>query len=157
VDFVGAGLGENLDASVAEAVVLRGEGILVDANFADGGFGRKLSAGEAVDVDLAAVGTGRGTGESLEFVGELIGIVGERVEVCALDDDGAGVGVGAGADGGGVLGLDLDVLLLELNLERGIEIAHLAGGDRDVGHAVGGESLGGNGDAVGAGGRPRTM
>ena len=36
VQFVGAGLGEDLNAPVAELVVLRREGILVDADFADG-------------------------------------------------------------------------------------------------------------------------
>src|SRR5215813_6379687 len=57
-DFVGAGLGKDLDAAEAQAVELGGEGVRVDADFADGFFGRKLAAGETVDVDRAAVRTG---------------------------------------------------------------------------------------------------
>ncbi len=43
VELVRAGLGEDFDAAVAQAVVLRGKRILVDANFADGGFRGKLA------------------------------------------------------------------------------------------------------------------
>ena len=95
---VGSRLGEYLDASVAELVELRGKRILVDANLTDGGFGRQLAAGESVDVNLAAVGSGRWAGQGRQFVGELVGIVGERIEIATLEHEGAGIGAGLGAD-----------------------------------------------------------
>ena len=76
VEVVAAGLGEDLDSAHADAVVLRGEGILVDADFADRGLGGQAAAGEAIDVDLAAVGSGAGTGESGKIGRQIVGIVG---------------------------------------------------------------------------------
>src|SRR5207302_7277791 len=58
MQFVGTGLGENFDAAVAELVVFGGKWILIQANFANRGFRRKLPGREAVDINLAAVGTG---------------------------------------------------------------------------------------------------
>ena len=55
VQLVGAGLGEDFNAPVAKLVVLRREGVLVDADFADGRLWRELSAREAVDIDLSAI------------------------------------------------------------------------------------------------------
>ncbi len=52
VVFVGSGLGEDFDAAVSELVVLGGERVLVNADFANGRFGRELTGGEAVDVHL---------------------------------------------------------------------------------------------------------
>ena len=52
---------------ITELVVFRGERILVDADFADGSLGRKLTAGEAVDINLPAVGSGRGAGQRLQL------------------------------------------------------------------------------------------
>ena len=60
-------LGKNLDAPVAEFVILRRERILVDADFANRGFRRKLPAGKTVNVNLTAIGPGRGSGERLQF------------------------------------------------------------------------------------------
>ena len=149
VQFVGSGLGENLDAAVAKAVVFGRKRILVDANLANGGFRRKLTAGKSIDVDLPAVRTGCRTGESRQFVLQLIGIVGKGVEILTLDDDGAGIGVGGGADGG-VLRLDFDLLLLDLNLECGVDAFHLAGGNRDAGNAISRETLRRDPNAVGS-------
>src|SRR5208282_5917185 len=42
-------LGENLDASVAQLVVLGGERVLVDANLTDGRLGRELAGGKSVN------------------------------------------------------------------------------------------------------------
>jgi hypothetical protein len=39
VDLVRARLGENFNSSIAQRIVLRGKGILIDADFANGGFG----------------------------------------------------------------------------------------------------------------------
>ena len=66
--LVGPRLGENLDAAVAELVVFGRKRILIDADFADGGFWRKLACGEAVDINLAAIGAGGGAGEGFEIV-----------------------------------------------------------------------------------------
>ena len=90
----GAGLGENLNATIAQAIKLGGEGVLIDDDFANRGFGRNLSAGKAVNVDLAAIGAGGRTGESLEFAGQFVRIVGKRVKILALDDHGVGIGCG---------------------------------------------------------------
>src|SRR5580700_296314 len=76
-----AGLGEDLDFPVAYLVVLGRKGILIDADLADGFLGRKLAAAEAVDEDGAAVGSGRRAGERLEVGREVVGVVGERIEV----------------------------------------------------------------------------
>ena len=51
--LVGAGLGQNLDSSVAEFVEFWRERVLIDADFANGIFGRKRSAGETIDIDLS--------------------------------------------------------------------------------------------------------
>src|SRR5581483_5465708 len=60
LELLRAGLGDDLDAAIADAVELSRKGILVDADFKDGGFGRDLAAFEAIDIDLAAAGTGCG-------------------------------------------------------------------------------------------------
>ena len=82
-----------------EPVVFGREGILVDADFADGFLGRKLAAAEAIDIDLAAVGAGAGSGQRLQRVGQIVGIVGQRGQVFALDHQGGGVVVRLHADG----------------------------------------------------------
>ena len=96
--LVHAGLGEDLDAAVAQTVVLGREGVGIDADLANGGFGRKAPAGKAVDVNLAAVGAGRGPGEGLQVVLQLVRIVGQGVEIGALQHQRAGVAVGIHLD-----------------------------------------------------------
>ncbi len=98
MELLRAGLGDDLNAAVADAVVLGGKRILVDADLEDGGLGRKLAAGESVDVDLAAVRSGRGAGQLLEFSLQFVGVVGEGIEVVAFEDQGAGVLIGIDAD-----------------------------------------------------------
>ena len=88
MELVRTGLGENLSASVAETIVFGGEGILVDANFEDRRFRRQLAAAESINIDFAAVGSGGRASQCGEFVGQLVGIVRERAEVVALEDDG---------------------------------------------------------------------
>ena len=91
MQLVSAGLGEDLNAAKAGAIVLSGKGVLVDADFADGGLRRKLAAGEAVDVNLTAVGAGSGAGESGKLRGKLVRIIRERVKILAFEDGGAGI------------------------------------------------------------------
>jgi hypothetical protein len=95
MELVGAGLGEDFDAPVAQLVVLRRKGILVDADFADRRFWRKLAAGESIDIDLPAVRSSRRTGQRIQFVLQLVGIVGKRIQVvrvCVLELSEQGVG-----------------------------------------------------------------
>ena len=89
--LVGAGLCENLDAAVADLVVLRRKRILIDANFADGSLGRKLAGCEAVNVKLPAVGPCRRAGQGLEVRLQFVRVVGKSVEFLSGDDDGARV------------------------------------------------------------------
>src|ERR1041385_6516726 len=151
VQLVCAGLGEDLNPAKAHAVILRGEWVLVDADFADGRFGRKLAAGESVNVNLPAVGSGRRTGQRLEFGLQLIRIVRERVKIFAADHHAAGVIVRAGAHLGGVT-LHLDVFFLDQDHHRDVELLHLAGDDL---HFFRGRSkaLGRDADRVLAGGQ----
>ena len=92
------GLVKTLDAAKAQPVKLRRERILIDANLADGRLGRQLATGKAVDVDLAAVGTGRGAGQRRELGGEFVRVVRERIEVRALNHRCAGIAVGVDAE-----------------------------------------------------------
>src|SRR5579884_1231867 len=91
--FVGSGLGEDLDATVAQLVVLGRERILIDANLADRRLGRNLPAGESIDVDLPAIGADRRTGERLQIRGEIVRVIGQRVEILALQHDLARIAV----------------------------------------------------------------
>ena len=88
---VAAGFGEDLDAAHADAVVLRGEGILVDADFADGGFGGQAAAGETVDVNLPAVRPGAGAGEGGQVSREVVRVIREGVQVRAAHDERVGI------------------------------------------------------------------
>jgi len=65
VQFIRAWLGQNFDASVTQLVELRREGILIDANLANGGLRRKLPARKSINVNLSAVGSRRRTRQRL--------------------------------------------------------------------------------------------
>ena len=139
VQLIGSRLGENLDAPIAQPVEFSRKGILVDANLANRRLGRKLPAAEAVDVDLAAVGSGRGSGQRRQLVRQFIRIVGERVQIRALEDDGAGVAAGFHIDGWRFVG-DLHALLLCLDGHGNIHPLHLAGRQRNRGRLEGSEA-----------------
>src|ERR1019366_51115 len=68
MQLIRAGLGEDLDAAVAQLGELGRERILVDAHFADRVLGRELTAAESVDEDLAAFRAGGGSGQRLQIV-----------------------------------------------------------------------------------------
>ena len=90
MELVCAGFGEDFDAAEAEAFVLGGVGILVDADLADGAFGWKAAAGEAVDVDLRGMlAVAAGDGEDLLL--ECGVVAREGVELVFFEDEGAGV------------------------------------------------------------------
>ena len=120
-ELVGTGLREDLDAAEADAIELGGVGVLIDADFADGRFGRDAAAGEAVDENLTAVGSGTGAGEGLELLRELVGVVGEGFQLFGTEDEGTGVLLGIGGDST-LLVLDLQGLRVggqgEANVER---------------------------------------
>lgn len=92
-------ISEDLDAAEAELVVLGRERILIDADLADGVLGGDLAAAESIDEDGASIRTGGGSGERLEVGGEVVRIVGERLQVLSPQDDGAGVGGSVSGDG----------------------------------------------------------
>ena len=91
-------LGKNLDAAIADAVEFSRKRILVDADLANRRFRRQRSTGETIDVDLAAVRAGRGSCESGQLVRQLVRIVGERIEILALEHDRTGIASGIRAD-----------------------------------------------------------
>jgi hypothetical protein len=126
VQRIGSRLGKNLDSPVTDTVEFGGEGILVDANLADGRLGRQRPAGKSVNVNLPAVGTGRGSGQSRQFVGKLVGIVGESIQVRTLEDDGAGVAAGLHVDHGRLIG-NRYALLLNLHGHGNVHTLDLTG------------------------------
>ena len=88
--FVRAGFGQDLDAPVTKLVVFRR------------------------DINLTAVRPRRRAGESGELGGELIGIVGELVEIFVLQNNRTGVAARVHADRR-VLGGHFNILLGDLN------------------------------------------
>src|SRR6185437_14629179 len=94
VQLIRSGLGKDFNTPVAKTFELRGKRVLVDDDLADGRLGRKLTAGESIDINLATVGPGGGSGERLKLIGKLIGIIGERINILAFNHDGTGIGVG---------------------------------------------------------------
>ena len=83
VKFIGAGLGEDFDPTVAQFVVFGGKRILVDADFANRRLGRKLARGETVDIHLSAVRSGGGSGQSLQIGLQFVGIIGQSFQFLA--------------------------------------------------------------------------
>ncbi len=150
VQLVGAGLGQDLNPAVTRTVILGGEGILVDDDGADRRLGRQLSAGKAVDVDLAPAGTRSGTRQRGEFVRQFVRVVGKGVEVLARQHHGAHVVVWIHAYAWGIAG-NLYLLLLHLNRKRNIQVLGLPGGNPHRRRSERGESGGLHGDRVLAG------
>src|ERR1019366_894462 len=91
-NLVASRLGEDFDAAEAELVVFGGEGVLIDADFADGFLGRALPAAEAIDVNGAAIGSGAGSGRRLQGGGDSVGIGGEGGQIRAAQHQRGGVG-----------------------------------------------------------------
>ena len=86
--LVGAGLGEYLDASVAETFILRGEWISVDADFSNRLLRRQPAARKAVGVNLAlALRPSRWPSQRLQRVGQIFRVVRQGIESRAADDD----------------------------------------------------------------------
>src|SRR6202034_1012908 len=109
----------DFDAAVTQLVVLGRKRILVNADFANRGLGRKLAGGETVDIHLAAVRSRRGAGQGLQVGQQFVGIVGQSFEFLAGNGDGAGVAGGIHVDGGSGVG-DLHLLRLHLDGERNV-------------------------------------
>ena len=143
--FVRTGLGEDLYAAKARAIILGGKWILIDADFANGGLWRQGSVGEAIDINLSSVWPHGGSGKREQILLQFVRIVGERFEVRALENRGAGIVRRIDIDGCGVA-LDGDLLLFDRDAERDIELLRLSGGDDDIGHLVRGEARGGGVD-----------
>ena len=106
----------------------RGEGILVDADFADRRLRRQLPGGESVDVNLSAVRPSRRSGQRLQLRRQLVRIVGERVEVFALQDQRARAVFRTDIDRRRFF-LHFDILLFHCDGKRNVELLDLSGGD----------------------------
>jgi hypothetical protein len=75
VILVGARLGQNLDSPETGAVVFGRERVLIHANLTDGRLRRNHASAEAIDVDLAAVGSRGWPGEHLKRIRQILGVV----------------------------------------------------------------------------------
>src|SRR5438270_6803819 len=130
MELIRSWLGENLNAAIAQLVVLCRKGIRINANLADRGFGRKLPGGESVDIHLTAVGTSGWSRERLQLRLQLVRIVRERVEILSLQHNGVRV-IGRRCVERVAFGLDIDILLHHFDLERDVERLRATGGNRD--------------------------
>ena len=146
--FVHAGLGKDLDASVADVIVLGRKRIRIDANFANRRLGGQRSAAEPVDVDLATIGPGRGARQRLQVVLQLVGIVGKRIQVGALQRQSTRVLVRAHFDVAAIV-VDRYLLRRARYAELDIDAAVAAHGEGL--HLIHGEALLIDHDVVGAG------
>ncbi len=145
VQAAGAGFGEDLYAAETKAVILGGEGVLVDLYGADGVFWRKLAAAEAVDVNLRSV-LAIAAGECGELLLKRGVVIGEVAELLVGERERAAVGVFRGA--AAVVAAHADDRL------RGGDHEFRIDGDMDSGGFEGGEvrieALGGNHELIGA-------
>jgi hypothetical protein len=95
-----AGLGVDLDAAAVEGglAVLGGELVGIDLDVGDGALGRETAAVlKSVDGDSGVGGISSGCGgELLEFAEEVVGVVGEGLELGAGDGGGWAAGLSAG-------------------------------------------------------------
>ncbi len=141
--LVGTRLGEDLDAAIAQLVVFRREGILIDANLTNRRLGRNLAAGETIDVNLAAVGADRRTGKSLQVGGQIVRIVGQGIEVFALQYDLRGIAVIGNVErarGPALIGY-VQVLLLDQDGKCNIGFLRLTCSNSDTFDLVSGEAF----------------
>jgi hypothetical protein len=76
VEFIRARLGENLDSSQAQLVILGRNRVLVDSDFANRILGGKLTAAESIDKDGIAARPCRRPGQRLEIRAEILRIIG---------------------------------------------------------------------------------
>ena len=103
MELAGARPGGDFDAPIAHLVIFGGKGILIDADFQNVGFGGKLAGGESIHVNLAAIGSGGGPRQRLQFRLQFVRVVRERLQILSLDDQRAGVFLGIDAHLGGFL------------------------------------------------------
>ena len=87
--------------------------------------GGSVPAGKSVDINLSAIRSGRRTGQRRQLIRQLIGIVGERVEVLAFQHDRAGIGAGFGAYRRRPFIRDHDLLLGGFNRHLDVDILDL--------------------------------
>ncbi len=144
VKLVGTRLGEDLDSSVAELVVLGGERILVDADLADRRLRWKLSGGKTINVNLAAIRSRRRSSQRFQLRLQFIGIVRKRVEVFAFKHDRSRAVFRTHGHRRRFF-LHLDVLLLNLDLQLDVEVLGLPGIDLYVGFLIQGKAFGDGG------------
>ena len=115
VEGVGPRLGQNLDASEPRPFVFRRKGIGVDAHFPNRRLVGQVAAGEAIDINLSAVGTRAGPGHRLQLLRQLVGIVRERREFLLAQHQRGAVRRGIGGD---AIGLVFDIQYLRVGLNQ---------------------------------------
>ena len=129
--LIRAGLREDFDSAVSQPIVFGGERILIDANFANGCFGRQSAARESVDVDLTAIGAGRRARESLQFGLQFIGVIRERFEIGAFENYSASVVGRIHADRGARV-CNFDFLLFDVYGQPNVYLLLPARHDLDI-------------------------
>ena len=123
-------------------------GLAVDADFADRGLRRQTAAGEAVDEELAAAGTGSRTGQRLQLQRELVRVVREGRELPLAQHHAAAIGFGRRADAAKVVLHGDD---LRFAVDRQLDVENLRRADGEVLLLCRRESLGGDADLILAG------
>ena len=103
VKLVCARAGEDFHATEAGMIEFRRKRIGVHANLANGTLGRQLTAAETVDEELRAIGASRGTRQSLQVGLQIVGIIGQRVQIGAGHHNGSDIAGGIGRDRAGGL------------------------------------------------------
>ena len=143
---------EDFDAAIAKVIVLGRERIRVDANLANRRLGRQRASRKTIDVDLAAVGTGGRAGQGLQVVLEFVRIVGEHIQILALDDERARILVRGHFDAGSII---VDRHLLHLGSHAQLDVDAAIAAHRKGLHLIDGKALFLDHDVVGARGKSR--
>ena len=148
--LVCAGAGEDFHATEAGVIEFRRKRIGVHANLANGTLGRQLTAAETVDEELRAIGASRGTRQSLQVGLQIVGIIGQGVQIGAGHHNGSDIAGGIGRDRAGGLFIHRDLLGFHGDGEFEVQISRLTAVDHHIGSGKGDESRGIGTNAVGA-------
>ena len=152
MELAGARPRGDFDAPIAQLVIFRGEGILIDADFQDIRFGGKLAGGESINVNLAAIGSRRGARQCLQLRLQFIRVVRERLQILSLDHQGRGVFLGIDAHLGGLI-CDLYLFHFLRDLERDVNFSCRACGHLDILLRKPREAFGAGCNRIGSGGQ----
>jgi hypothetical protein len=121
VQLIRARFGEDLDAAITQLAELGRERVLIDAYFADRSLRRKLAAAEPVDINLAALGTGRRSGQRLQVRLQIVRVVRERLQIFSAQDQGRSIIGGLRGHAGPGIFLDGHLLRYRRHLHPHVE------------------------------------